>query len=51
MAASDTAATPPSTTDQPLLRMMAAYGRIVPGTLPRAGRNLAGANRIYAVPA
>ena len=37
MAASDTAATPPSTTDQPLLRMMAAYGRIVPGTLPLAG--------------
>ena len=37
MAASDAAATPPSTTDQPLLRMMAAYGRIVPGTLPLAG--------------
>jgi hypothetical protein len=48
--------------------MVAAYGRIVPGTLPRAGprpgfddwvdfrylsagRNLAGANRIYAVAA
>src|SRR5580693_1417307 len=36
-AASNATATPPSTTDQTLLRMMAAYGRIVPGTLPHAG--------------